>query len=221
MSNKELLVSLEAEISGIQKVGAKCKLVGSHPKPIFVIEWKDRWTGGNLSIALLILELGISRLHSGRKTCGLIRCVEIDRLLHILQHGCDVFPTDSVLWVDKSPSKALEYGGDEKVMMVFDCDSTHASYVEVDSNIDRQRFNEIRAVYPTVVHLDNGSRIWFTRLAENNPRVASPYETEHGRWIPGDPFDALSGLIVLGRNLDDMTNTVRSAMTTCSHPRWV
>ena len=220
MCEATILSALGKILDWLRAAGAQWELVASTPKPVFLIEWDGEWSDRSLSTPLMFLSYALGELLTGSKICSIMRCVGIERLALILQQGCDVQPKDSVLWIDKSPSKALEYGGDQKVMMVFDIKRTQASYQEAASNTDQNTLDKLRAAYPTVVPSIDGSRLWFSRLPEHDRRVTSAYEIEHGRWIPEDPIEALAGLLVLGRELAALREAVKSIITACQHPQW-
>lgn len=125
------------------------------------------------------------------------RAVELDRLPYLLEHGVDVQPTDAVIWVSYL-SKALEYGGDLKAVMVFDAKHLQCTFQEVASSTSPCEVNAIARVYQTRLSSEDGTMLWFSRLPSADRRVASPYEVAHGRWIPGDPWLALRIILVIG-----------------------
>ncbi len=168
----------------------------------------------------MFLQYRINGLISGSEPSTVVRCVEIGRLPVILRQGCDVEPKDAVMWIDKSSSRALEYGGEQKVLMIFDIRRTEPSYQQVPADTDQATLDELQKTYPTVERSIDGSMLWLSRLPENDKRVASPYESEHGRWISSDPFAALSGLLVLGRDMKAMKSFVESSIAACDHPTW-
>lgn len=220
MKKAEILNALGRELDALRETGAQHELVASTPKPILLIEWNGRWQEREFESAIMFLTFALSELVAGRKAHSVVRCVESERLPLILQQGCDVQPTDSVLWTDKFPSKALEYGGDEKVMMVFDIRRTEPSYQEVPADTDQKALDELRKAYPTVERSIDGSMLWLSRLPEHDKRVTTPYEVEHGRWIPDDPFEALMGLLVLGRDMKKLAASVKSRIAVCQQPVW-
>jgi len=59
----------------------------------------------------------------------------------------------------------------------------------------------IRREYPTLLHLDDGS-LWFSRLPEGDNRIATDYESAYGWYVPGDPKEALSAVILCCRPED-------------------
>jgi hypothetical protein len=220
MNVSELLAALDAEINGLSRVGAQCELFATSPKPLFLIGWKGDWRDRDFDTSIMFLVCAIEELDASKRMSAIVRCVEIERLPVILVQGCDVQPANSVLWIDKFPSKALEYGGDEKVMMIFDMNRTEPSYQEVPSDTDQTTLDELRRDYPTVERSTDGSRLWLSRLPAHDTRITMPYEIEHARWIPGAPFDALSGILVLGRDIAKLRRTIAEHIANCEKPDW-
>ena len=200
--------------------GMTCTPVAIQPRPLVVVGWKGGWRDDNFDTALMVLVADLAKLVTGSIACSCVRCVDLTRLDMILSSGCDVEPTDAVLWVDKFPSKALEYGGDTKIMLIFDIRKTKATYEEVAADIEPQRLASLKAVYPTALTSVDGTKIWLSRLPEEDRRVASAYEIEHARWIPGDPFDALIGVLVLCRHPDELVATINAQCQSHHSGRW-
>ncbi len=220
MTNAKLQNALEKAINAVREAGAQCEFVASHPRPILLIEWKRDWRDEDFDTALMFLTFAIGEVSGGSEIGSIVRCVGIERLDVILRQGCDVEPSDAVLWTDMFSSKALEYGGTEKVLMVFDIHRTKPTYLRVAADTDPIALDELRKTYPTVVRSIDGSRLWLSRLPEHDRRVTSPYEVEHARWIPGDPFEALAGLLVLGRDLAAIRESVLTTIANCPDPKW-
>lgn len=142
---------------------------------------------------------------------GLGRGVGAERLGVILRTGIDVEPTDHPIFTEIGLDKALEYGCDgDQVIMLLDPRKLSSTWEEVPANSDESVLNELRSRFPTELRSDDGTRIWFSRLPKDDRRVASPYEARFARWIPGDPKEALLGLIVLSeKDLDATERFVR------------
>ncbi len=114
--------------------------------------------------------------------------------------------------------KAWEYGGWPKVVMAFDRELICNTYKEVPSDIDVGELAEIRKTYPTMLSAEESKTLWLSRLAEDDPHIAKSYEIEYGRWIPGDPLEALSALIVF---TDDEANCISPLVTFLeANPNW-
>lgn len=132
----------------------------------------------------------------------LLRCdfrgVSIDRLDAVLTSGIDVQPTNSVLFASTF-NKAWEYGGFPKVLMALDTSGMSRTWTKRSSEeISQPELDELSERYPTVVERNDGKDLWFSRLPEDDPRVATQYETAHAWWIPGDPFDVLRAIFIFG-----------------------
>lgn len=182
--------------------------IATIPFPIAVIGWQGSWLDETLANTLTFLIDDLTCIVAKNGACGWVRCVGLERLSVILKTGCDIEPTNSVLWLDMFPDKALEYGGDEKVMMIFNLSMTEPSYVKVPANTDAAKLKAWKQNYPTVLSSIDGKELWLSRLPEHDRRVGSPYEVEHARWIPGDPLEALLGIFVLGRNPATLTQSI-------------
>lgn len=201
--------------------GMSWQALASSPCPLFAIEWQGEWNDDDLRNALMFITMQFAEAVEGERGWTCIRCVSVDRLPVVLRQGCDVEPSNAVMWVDKFPDKALEYGGDEsKVMLVISGERTEASCVEVAADMDAGALDSLKLTYPTIERSIDGTKLWLSRLPENDRRVASPYESEHGRWIPGDPFEALLGIFVLGRDMNDVAAQVRQHVAACKTQHW-
>ncbi len=220
MTGEFLLDGVRKPIAHLHAIGAKCELAASSPKPLLMIEWHGDWLDDEFSSSVMFLVYALAETSKGSETCPVVRCVEAERLSLVCDAACDVRPTDSVIWIDKFPSKALEYGGDAKLMMVFDIRCTLATYCKLPSDTDAESLAEARKSYPTIVPSVDGSMLWLSRLPEHDKRVASGYEVEYARWIPNDPFDALIGVFVLSRNMARMKEMVDRCKAECKCPTW-
>lgn len=131
-----------------------------------------------------------------RKMLGAVcRGVGVDRLPIILDHGCDVLPTDSPIYVSDIV-KAAEYGGEIMAMQFFDPARLQRTYKEVPVTVSETELRELAAIYPTRISM--GDRFWLTKLKSTDRRAGSSYEVEFARWIPGDPLQALRMLWIIG-----------------------
>lgn len=131
----------------------------------------------------------------------LFRAVGLDKLDQVLRIGIDREVGSVVFWADQSVEKAWEYGELPKVLLLLDPKRVEASWREVPSHASEDELATLRRGYPTEIRtLDN--TYWFSRLSLDDPRVATGYEIEYGRWIPGDAREALLGLIIFARPAD-------------------
>lgn len=134
------------------------------------------------------------------------RGVPLDALGRVLRHGTDLVPTDAPAWFGDF-TKAIEYGGIPKVVMMFRRASLRSTYVEVAAT-DVGQLERLAPDYPTRRVSVDGSMVWCSRFAHDDPRVASAYECEYARWIPGDAREALIGVLVVARPQDRDALTV-------------
>ncbi len=163
------------------------------------LTWAADWQQFS-TFDLMSLVFNHKRLHPESSYTPSFRSADIDRLPYILAHGCDVDPTDTVLWVSRSPSKALEYGGETKVAMVFDARKLANSGQEVAADTASEELDRLSVQYPTLLENTDGQHLWLSRLLKSDRRCGTAYEEEYGRWIPGDPWAALRLLIILAHD---------------------
>lgn len=123
--------------------------------------------------------------------CG-FRGVPLASLPAVLQNGVDVYPTTSVIFVAEL-DKALEYGN---VILALRWDSLRPTFKHITVE-NPQEVETARAGFPTVIELDDHS-LWCTRLEQNDPRIATDYEIAYARWIPGNAWDALKAVVLVG-----------------------
>jgi hypothetical protein len=130
------------------------------------------------------------------------RGVGLGRLKTVQSSGIDVEPSDSVIFAELF-EKAWEYGGMPKVFLALDATKLKRTFVEVASTISPQELESLRAVFPTMLTSRDGTSIWLSKLREDDPRLATNYETEYARWIQGDPRNALKAVFIFSRQEDD------------------
>lgn len=130
----------------------------------------------------------------------LYRSVSYDKWGYVKENGVDVNPTNSVIYCDDL-EEASKYGGWPKVIMGFDRRCLDTSCRIVDSSIEDSELKILLEKFPTKEKTINGSKFWLSRLPLDDSRRGSPYEMRYGRWIPGDPWQALK-LIILA-DLED------------------
>jgi len=107
-----------------------------------------------------------------------------------------------------------------KAMMLFDTDQLRLTWKEVPTDIDTNHLTELQRDYPTVLHSEDGTYLWLSRLPSGDRRINTPYETEYARWIPGDPWQALIGLVVLGSHHEPLLAHLSSLISGCSGVSW-
>jgi hypothetical protein len=193
-------------------------LIADHPRPLVLVRLRN----GDSPRAKEDYLRAIAK-HLGYCTFPAVRCISQDRLPHVLQHGCDVWPTDAVMWIANGYGKALEYGSESrsaaKIMLLFNPTRLRSTFRQVfpeESKVDR---DALKREYPTVLDLGEDGT-WFSRLPPEDRRIATPYESAYAKWIPGDPWEALSAIFVLGENLEDLRLQAVRAMVASEGPEW-
>lgn len=190
----------DAAVRPLADLGVGVTLVADQPTPLLVLSWEGRWSDPRLDHGLLLFGVRLTKAFGGRDCWPDFRCVSLGRLAVILRTGCDVEPPDAVIFVAGSPGKTLEYGdADSKVMLLLDPEKLRSSHREVPADLDPAELAELARDYPTRLELEDGVHLWLSRLPRGDRRIYSPYEVEYGRWISGDPWQALLGVVVLVR----------------------
>ena len=129
----------------------------------------------------------------------LFRSVELSRLHQVIHTGCDVVPSNAPLFASQCASKALEYGGPEKVVMVFDPARLEKTFKKVRKSEPPEFLDQLRADYPSAMEL-NQEWIWLSKLPPGDGRIGTAYETECSFFIPGKPHEALLMLFLTGND---------------------
>jgi hypothetical protein len=109
----------------------------------------------------------------------IFRGVSIAQLEHVLRHGVDVSPTDSVIYAD-GIDKAWEYGGYPKLILALE-----------QAKLERAN----QGVRPDTTESER-RLIEYTRLPEPVSEAQLAYAEAYGWWIPDDARGALRGLII-------------------------
>lgn len=134
------------------------------------------------------------------------RGVRADRLGHVLRTGIDVSPTDSPIFAEIGLDKALEYGCDgDQLILLLDVRKLRRTFREVPADSDASLLAELRQSFQTELRSKDGKSIWFSRLGKDGGGAGTSYEADYAWWIPGDPWEALRGLIVLSEQALDST----------------
>jgi hypothetical protein len=131
----------------------------------------------------------------------LFRSVKIERLGHVFRTGCDVVPTDAPIFATEYSGKALEYGGSDKVIMVFDPSKLQKTYKKASKSESPEVLNQLRKEYPSVMEIEP-DWLWFSKLPPGDVRIGSSYETEYSFFIPSTPHDALLLIFLVGDDRD-------------------
>jgi len=135
-----------------------------------MVGWDADWNDRRLASAFF----GAS-IHLAGGDLPLVRCTSQERLEAIFGTGSDVGPRE-VLWCSLHASKALEYGGPEKIMLMYKHEFLRDTFREVDADIGSNELLELKQDYPTVIPSEDGQKLWLTRLPIEDRRATSPYE---------------------------------------------
>ncbi|MGE8152022.1 hypothetical protein ACQKP5_12325 [Pseudomonas vancouverensis] len=159
-----------------------CDGVGNQQKP-------------DIDLYDLLMQLEKTHPLGSRLLACACRGVALDRLDSVLQHGIDVWPTDHPIFV-ADWDKALEYGDWPKLLLLLHHDQLRPTWHEVSATLDPGELNELRKTHPHQLVSTDGSKLWLTRFDPDAPQAGTDYEAAYGRYIPGNPFDALAAVLI-------------------------
>jgi hypothetical protein len=146
------------------------------------------------------------------------RGVALERLPVVLRSGCDVEPSDRAFWSAERLEKALEYGGPEKVVLVYDPRRLTPAWVIIDADCPAQERANLERLYPTVVW-ENGQSKKLSRLPPSEYHGGIGYD-DYAHWIPADPFEALLLIIAIARPEYPLVAEVQRMICECRRPEW-
>ena len=146
------------------------------------------------------------------------RGVALERLPIVLRSGCDVEPPDRAFWSAERIDKALEYGGLEKVLLVYDPRRLTRAWVVIEADCPAQDRADLARLYPTIVW-DNGESTKLSRLPPSEYHGGIGYD-DYAHWIPADPFEALLLIIAIARPEYPLLSDVRRMISECRKPEW-
>jgi hypothetical protein len=152
------------------------------------------------------------------KRCLQYRGVALERLPIVLRSGCDVEPPDRPFWSAERIEKALEYGGLEKVVLVYDPRRLTPAWVIIDADCPVQQRADLERLYPTVVW-EKGESTKLSRLPQSEYHGGIGYD-DYARWIPADPFEALLLIIAIARPEYPLASEVQRMLNECRSPEW-
>ncbi len=137
---------------------------------------------------------------------ALINCtfrgVSLDRLGHVLAHGIDIWPTDDVIYTSFF-DKAWEYGDFPKVILALDQRQLSQTFRVVPASTPEHELAELVQTFPTCLRIQDGSKLWLSRLDRDDPRIGSSYEMEYANWIPGNALECLQGVFIFTPEADE------------------
>lgn len=160
---------------------------------------------------------GIEVIRAGKRLLQ-YRGVALNRLPRILRAGVDTEPTHGVFWSSDRIDKALEYGGRDKVLLVFDPRRLAPATVILDSDRVPEERCEVERMYPTVVW-ETGQSTKLSRLPASEYHGGIGYD-HYAYWIPDDPFDALMLIIAVAPPECPLVSEVLRMISGCSEPEW-
>jgi hypothetical protein len=146
------------------------------------------------------------------------RGVALDRLPTVLRSGCDVEPADRPFWSAERIEKALEYGGREQLLLVYDPRRLTPAWVIIDADCPASKRADLERLYPTVVW-ENGESTKLSRLPPSEYHGGIGYD-HYAHWIPDDPFEALLMIIAIARPEYPLISEVRRMISECRKPEW-
>ena len=191
-------------------------LVANDPCPIVCIDYEERPPHRSLADALEQAAKHLAPSAAYHLLLPGVRCVALDRLDYVLEHGCDVRPTSAPIYADFA-EKALEYGD---LMLVYNARILHATWREVPSSTPQAELDTLRETYPNILRSTDGQSLWLSRLPLEDRRCASPYEAQFAKWIPGPPFEALVAVFVLAPRAARMADLVKGAIMRTEAVHW-
>jgi hypothetical protein len=202
-ANRSALDRLQSQVDGGAEYGLfpaiDLELVSDAPITILVSP-RLRENRADLSAALgFIASKSLQKRIGGTEV--LFRAVEITKLGQVIRTGCDVVPSNAPLFASDYASKAWEYGGTNKVVMVFERARLQETFKKVRSSEAPEILRRIRSEYPSAKEIDR-DWLWFSRLPLGDGRIATVYETDYSFFIPGNPQEALLMVFLVGTDRD-------------------
>ena len=187
-------------------------LVRTSPRPVLLIKCpkSGRKAAAN-EVFNRLLKMGLLANFS--------RGFDIDRLSYILANGCDVSPTNSPMFVADGMDKAVEYGGLNQVIQVFDLHAIKRTWTEISSEEEREKIEALKKKYTSWEVSADGSHIWYSMFPFDERRRTTPYEAAYGWYIPGNAWEALMALAIFV-DTDAGTETTLSLLKSCKDPIW-
>lgn len=179
------------------------ELITQEPRPVILVTIKPE--EANTHLDWYEVCQGIESVDAGLSLNDALgsafRGVAFKRLPVVMATGIDAEPSDREIYVDLF-SKALEYGGWPKLMLLLDHDRMAWTTRRLTEDMSPEEVAELRRVYPgeTKDHLGR------TVLFRTQRGTLDAYDLSHGRWIPGDPMQVLKALLVIHHAADGMTD---------------
>ena len=196
------------------------QVIAESPKPLIAISYSAGLEERILADVLSNISHTLAQhLTDKRAVWTYARGVTLDRLPVVMQTGVDVTPTTAPIYVSDI-AKALEYGGPQKVLILFKRTALDRTFRAVDATLDPTELAALRTTFPTIAHSQDGSTLWLSRLPEGHRHRAKSFEMDYIRWIPGDPWEALLAVFVLGTDLGVLLDFIRKVQRECRAVIW-
>jgi hypothetical protein len=168
-------------------------------------------------LAALSMCYGIEAIRAGKRLLQ-YRGVALGRLPTILRTGVDTEPAHGVFWSSDRIDKAIEYGGRDKVLLVFDPRRLRPGWVVLDRKCPREERREAERLYPTVVwETEQSTKL--SRLPAGEYHGGIGYD-DYAYWIPDDPFGALMLIIAVAPPECPLVSEVLRMISECSGTAW-
>lgn len=136
------------------------------------------------------------------------RGVPLEKLPLVLRYGVDSeFPAGP--FNVGGLYKAVEYTSNPGAVLFYNDDKLDATYREVPVNTDAVELATLGAIFPTKLVSADGNWLWFSRFPADHRQIQTPYEFHYARWIPGNPFEALIAVWILGEQKADLAERCR------------
>lgn len=209
------------ESKNTDKQPFKAEYLVNVPKPIIAVQGDYR--GLNREFTKNLYRL-VETLF--QDTCWLLaRCVSFERLSTVLQTGTDVEPSDSPMYLSDI-NKAMEYGNgydDEtcKLLLLYNHRFMKKTHQQILPDTPFEKIEKYKKTYPTAFYDAKGNLVWLSRLNQNDRRIGTPYEVAYGFWIPGNPFEALEAILVLGRDINSIVKQTEPLIQECINIQWL
>lgn len=191
-------------------------VVATRPVPVFIVAGpRKQLHSDELDSAELVRALAED---FGEES--LFRCVDLEWLGDVLTNGAGPAPDDTLMWCDSWPSALPEFGDSLGVVLAYRQSSLARSWLQLPSSTRLADVDVLRSIYPNVATLEDGS-FWLSRLPSTDSRWGPEAdESEQGYWIPGEPFDALQAVFLVGGEMDVLRAYAARAFATCLTRTW-
>lgn len=192
----------------------RLSLVTRDPVPVFFVQMERKQVYPTQVDAYGLLKDAEQLVPGiGLPLLGLCRGISYRRLPVVVRTGIDVDPPDAPFFAEYI-TKAVEYGGWPKVLLVLDEDMTAPACLDLAADCDADLLESLKVDYPTMKSLGAGT-IRLSRFPAGHHAVGSAEENAFGHWIPDNQKAALLAIVVLALKgsitADDVAAVVRAS----------